>query len=201
MKLAYSAASPYVRKVSVCAEELGLAPRIENVPTKVVPSEPNRAYGRSAPLMKVPSLETGDGTVLFDSIVICEYLDHLSGSPRLFPAGDARWRALRLHALADGILDAAILTRYETFLRPEPLRWDAWVQGQLLKIDQALDALEQSAGSLQGIDIGTISTGCALGYLDFRFGDRPWREGRPKLAAWYEGISQRESFRKTVPRA
>src|SRR5678815_4125058 len=117
MRLHYSAASSYVRKVSICAEELGLANRIENVPTKVLPSEPNREYGKSAPLMKVPALELDDGTVLYDSVVICEYLDHLAGGKLFPPAGDARWRALRLHAPANGLLDAAILTRYETFLR------------------------------------------------------------------------------------
>lgn len=201
MKLHYSPASPYVRKVNVCAEELGLAPRIEIVPTKVVPSEPNREYGKVAPLMKVPSLELDDGTVLFDSIVICEYLDSLAGG-KLFPAaGDARWKALRLHALADGILDASILARYENFLRPAELRWQAWTQGQLAKVDQGLDFLEDCAGELKGLDIGSISVGCALGYLDFRYGDRDWRGKHPKLAAWFEAISKRESFRRTVPKA
>lgn len=201
MKLHYSPASPYVRKVNVCAEELGLASRIEIVPTKVLPSEPNRDYGKVAPLMKVPSLELDDGTTLYDSVVICEYLDHLAGGKLFPPAGDARWRALRLHALANGILDAAILARYESFLRPVELRWDAWTQGQLAKVDQGLDFLERSVGELQGIHIGTISVGCALGYLDFRFADRGWRKSHPKLGAWFDEISKRESFRKTVPKA
>jgi glutathione S-transferase len=191
-----------VRKVNICAEELGLASRIENVPTKVVPSEPNREYARSAPLMKVPSLVLDNGTVLFDSVVICEYLDNLAGGGKLFPApGEARWRALRIHALANGILDAAILARYENFLRPEPLRWDAWTQGQLAKVDQGVDELERSAGELKGMDIGSIAAGCVLGYLDFRYADRDWRGKHPKLAAWFEETSKRESFKKTVPRA
>ena len=202
MKLAYSSASPYVRKVNICAEELGLASRIENVPTKVLPSEPNRDYARSAPLMKVPSLTLDDGTVLFDSVVICEYLDSLAGGNKLFPPpGNARWKALRTHALANGILDAAILTRYETFLRPEAMRWDAWTQGQLLKVDQGLEELERAAGELKGLDIGSITVGCTLGYLDFRFGDRNWRGKHPRLAAWFEEISKRDSFKKTVPKA
>jgi glutathione S-transferase len=202
MKLAYSSASPFVRKVNVSAEELGLANRIENVATKVLPTEPNRDYGKAAPLMKVPSLTLDDGTVLFDSIVICEYLDSLAGGNRLFPgSGDARWRALRLHALANGILDAAVLTRYETFLRPEGLRWDAWTQGQLTKVDQGLDELEAEAGAFKSLNIGTITVGCALGYLDFRFADRNWRGTHPKLAGWFDEISKRESFRKTVPKA
>ena len=202
MKLYYSSASPYVRKVLVCAHECGLSDQIELVPTKVVPSEPNRDYARVAPLMKVPSLERDDGSVLFDSAVICEYLDSKSKGPRLFPApGDARWQALRLHALADGILDAAVLCRYENVVRPAELRWKAWIDGQLLKVDQALDFLEHNAGELEGLHIGAVGVGCALGYLDFRYADRNWRGGRPKLAAWWETASRRPSFEKTVPHA
>ena len=201
MKLHFSAASPFVRKVLVCAHEVGLADRIEIVPTKVVPSEPNRDYGRVTPLMKVPALERDDGSTLFDSVVICEYLDSLSRGVKLFPpAGDARWRALRMHALADGILDAAVLTRYETFLRPAELRWRAWIDGQLLKVDQALDFLEANAPDLDAMTIGSVGAGCALGYLDFRFGDRQWRNGRPGIAAWFETMSKRPSFQNTVPK-
>jgi glutathione S-transferase len=201
MKLFYSAASPFVRKVLVCASECGLDGRIEQVPTKVLPSEPNREFGKANPLMKLPALERDDGLVLFDSIVICEYLDSLSNGARLFPpAGDKRWHALRLHALADGILEAAVLTRYETFLRPEALRWKEWIAGQLLKIDQSLDFLEQHPADLEGLTIGTVAVGCALGYLDFRFAERKWRDGRPKLAAWFETMSRRPSFEKTVPK-
>jgi glutathione S-transferase len=200
MKLYYSAASPFVRKVNVCAIERGLDGRIERLPTKVVPSEPNRDYGKANPLMKVPALETDEGITLFDSIVICEYLDSIGDKPRLFPAeGAARWRALRLHAVADGILDASVLNRYETAVRPQELRWKAWMDGQFLKVDQALDLLERNVGDLGGINIGTLAVGCALGYLDFRFADRRWRDGRPKLAAWFEPIASRPSFAKTVP--
>ncbi len=202
MKLYYSTASPFVRKVLVCAYERGLDGQIEQVATKVVPTEPNRDYAKVAPLMKLPSLERDDGLVLFDSVVICEYLDSLGTGPRLFPLeGDARWRALRMHALADGILEAAVLTRYETVVRPEPLRWKAWIDGQLLKVDQSLDFLEAHVRDLEGLTIGTVSVGCALGYLDFRYADRNWRGGRPKLAAWWETGSRRPSFEKTVPHA
>jgi glutathione S-transferase len=202
MKLYYSSASPFVRKVLVCAHELGIADRIELATTKVLPSEPNRDYARVSPVMKVPALERDDGPVLFDSVVICEYLDSLSKGSKLFPAvGEARWRALRLHALADGILEAAVLTRYENALRPAELRWKTWSEGQLLKVDQALDFLEQNARDLEGMNIGTIAVGCALGYLDFRYAERKWRDGRPKLAAWFEAIAKRPSFEKTVPHA
>jgi len=202
VKLYFSAASPFVRKVLVCAHERGLDAAIERIPTKVLPSEPNREFGRVAPLMKLPALERDDGKTLFDSIVICEYLDTLPGGPRLFPAdGEPRWQALRLHALADGILDAAVLGRYETAVRPTELRWPAWLEGQLLKVEQALDELEREASRFEGLDIGTIAAGCALGYLDFRYADRKWRDKRPGLARWFETISRRPSFEKTVPRA
>jgi glutathione S-transferase len=202
VKLRYSSASPFVRKVLVTAHECGLADRIELVPTKVLPTEPNRDLGRLAPLMKLPTLVRDDGESLFDSIVICEYLDSLAKTAKLFPpSGDARWKALRLHALGDGMLEAAVLCRYENAVRPEPLRWAAWTDGQLLKIDQSLDFLEQHAADLEGLTIGTVTIGCALGYLDFRFADRKWREGRPKLAAWFDTMSRRPSFEKTAPKA
>jgi glutathione S-transferase len=202
MKLYYSPSSPFVRKVLVCAQERGLDASIEQIPTKVLPTEPNRDYGRVAPLMKLPALERDDGGLLFDSIVICEYLDSQPGGPRLFPPeGERRWRALRLHALADGILDAAVLTRYETAVRPAELRWQSWIDGQLLKVDQALATLEREAPGLDGLDIGTIAVGCALGYLDFRYADRRWRDHHPQLAKWFEPVSRRPSFEKTVPHA
>ena len=200
MKLYYSSTSPFVRKVMVCALEHGLADSLELVTTKVVPSEPNREYARVAPLIKVPALVRDDGMVLFDSIVICEYLDSLGKGQRLFPpSGDGRWKALRLHAAADGILEAAVLARYENFVRPEPLRWKAWTDGQIVKVDQALDFLEQNRADLEGVTIGTIAVACALGYLDFRYADRNWRGSHPKLAAWYEEMAKRPSLQKTVP--
>ncbi len=202
MKLYYSPASPFVRKVLVCAYERGLEGRIEQITTKVVPSEPNREYARVTPLMKLPALQCDDGLVLFDSVVICEYLDSLSKAPRLFPPeGPARWRALRMHALADGILDAAVLGRYETAVRPAESRWDAWLKGQLAKVDQSLDFLEANLREVEELDIGAVAVGCALGYLDFRYADRRWRDGRPQLAAWFEPMSRRPSFVKTVPHA
>jgi len=201
MKLYYSATSPFVRKALVCAHECGLASGLELVATKVVPTEPNREYGQVAPLIKVPALVRDDGMVLFDSIVICEYLDSKSKGARLFPPeGDARWKALRLHAAADGILEAAVLARYENFVRPEPLRWKAWTDGQLLKVDQALDFLEKNRADLEGITIGTVAVGCALGYLDFRYADRDWRGKHPKLGAWFAEIAKRPSFQATMPK-
>jgi glutathione S-transferase len=201
MKLRYSAASPYVRKVRVVAIEKGLAGRIETVPTQVSPNKDSTDVAGDNPLMKVPSLTTDDGMSLYDSPVICEYLDSQGSGPTLFPApGKARWTALRRQALGDGILDAALLSRYETFLRPKEFLWKDWVDGQQRKVKAGLDALEQEADSFgKGVDIGLITIGCALGYLDFRFAADEWRKGHPKLAAWYEGFAARPSMRETVP--
>jgi glutathione S-transferase len=202
VKLSYSAASPFVRKVMVVAFETGLAPRIERVATTVAPNQVNAEYQRAQPLAKVPALTLDDGTVLYDSRVICEYLDSLNQGPKLFPAaGAARWTALRRQALGDGICDAAVLNRYETFLRPEEKRWDQWSDGQMRKVRGSLDALEGEAPSFgDSIDIGTIAIGCALGYLDFRYASEHWRSGRPKLAAWYEKLAARASMQETQPK-
>jgi glutathione S-transferase len=183
------------------AHEARLAGRVEKVDTKVGPVSINEAYQHEAPLAKVPALTTDDGVVLYDSRVICEYLDSLHQGPKLFPAsGAARWTALRRLALGDGICDAAVLNRYEIALRPEERRWPEWTQGQMRKVRGALDALEAEAGSFgNGVDIGLIAIGCALGYLDFRYPDERWREKRPKLAAWFETFSKRPSMAATAP--
>ena len=135
MKLHSNPASPYGRKVKVVAHETGLFPRlsIHNLQTSAV--GPDLALVADNPLGKIPCLVLDNGGALYDSRVICEYLDTLHQGARLFPAGGAeRWEALRLQALGDGIMDAALLARYETFLRPEALRWTAWVDGQLDKV-------------------------------------------------------------------
>jgi glutathione S-transferase len=202
MKLFYSATSPYVRKVTIAAVEKGLDGRIERVPITVAPHQPSPDFGRRHnPLMKVPTLVRDDGSVLYDSIVICEYLDSL-GEPTLFPpSGEARWDALRRNALADGLLDAALLLRYET-LRPAELHWPAWIEGQRLKIELALAAAEQEAASLpQVFDIGQVALACALGYLDLRFGELRWRSAHPALAAWFAVVSERPSVRGSAPPA
>ncbi|MEP7207479.1 MAG: glutathione S-transferase family protein [Casimicrobiaceae bacterium] len=202
MKLFFSPTSPYARKVLACAHEVGLADALELVTMTVSPAQPNHDYAVRNPLMKVPALERADGVTLLDSVVICEYLD-AKGGGKLFPReGDARWLALRLHALADGVLDAALLARYETMVRPAPLRWDAWVDGQYAKIDHTLDALDADAATLErSFDIGQLALACALGYLDFRFAQRPWRDGRDALARWHEHVSPRASLHATRPPA
>ncbi|WP_238182054.1 glutathione S-transferase [Methylobacterium trifolii] len=201
MKLFYAPASPYARKVLVVAHELGLADAIETVSVSVTPIAREAGTAAHNPLGKVPTLVTDTDGALFDSRVICEYLDARSAGPRLFPAdGPERWAALGQQALADGLLDAALLTRYERAVRPEHLRWDAWDAGQIAKVAAALDRIESLApGFAHRIGIGPIAVACALGYLDFRFPDLGWRSGRPAAAAWFETFGQRPSMAATRP--
>ncbi len=201
MKLRYSPTSPYVRKVSVTAIELGLTGRIERVPTDL--QDGNSGIAEHNPLGKVPALILDDGGVLYDSPVICEYLDRLHDGPPIFPVGGpARWTALRQQALGDGILDAAILRMLEMVRRPEKFRWQGWIDHQTAKVTRAVERFEAEAAALEGpLTIGRITAGCALGYLDFRAPELDWRAGRPKLAAWYEDFAQRLAMRETVPKA
>lgn len=203
MKLRYSPASPYVRKCLVLAHEAGLAGRIDIVPT--VTADPASGLAGDNPLGKIPALIVRDGQVLFDSPVICEYLDSLHRRPKLIPArGKARWTALRRHALADGILDASLLRRYEG-MRPANERSVTWDEKQKGVVTRALDVLEKEAKDLskpggKRTTIGHIAIGCALGYLDFRFGAENWRAGRPNLARWYEAYAKRPAMAATVPK-
>ena len=201
MKLHYNVASPYVRKVVAVAIETGLRERLELAERKMSPVNPSAELNRDNPLGKIPCLVTDDGMVLYDSRVVCEYLDGLHRGPKMFPAAEpARWEALRRQAEGDGMLDAGVGARYETFLRPEERRWLEWVQGQKAKIARALDALDGEAASFgDTVDIGTITIGCALGYLDFRYAADDWRRGRPELAAWYDTFARRPSMAETAP--
>ena len=194
MKLYFSPFSPYVRKCLVTAHEVGLADRISLLPSAVHPVQRDPVVMASNPLSKVPTLITDDGQALYDSRVICEYINHLGGG-QLFPiAGPARWRALTLQSLADGMLDAALLVRYEGNARPEALRWAEWTNGQMDKISTSMAALEASSDMRhQNADIGTLSLGCTLWYLDLRFADLGWRARFPQLAAWAAEFGQRAS--------
>ncbi|HTR17430.1 MAG TPA: glutathione S-transferase N-terminal domain-containing protein [Acetobacteraceae bacterium] len=196
MKLFYSPTSPYVRKVAAAAITLGLDQRIERIPTNA--HESPAALVAANPLSKVPTLVTDDGTALFDSPVICEYLDEISDDITLFPPhGAARWRALRLQALGDGILDAAVLARMES-QRPSEAARDAVIARQKGIIAHALDALEAEPPPVH-LDIGAIAVACALGYLDLRFAEDAWRQNRPALAGWFEEISRHKGLAETAP--
>lgn len=198
MRLRHNSASPFVRKVMVCAHELGLTNKIELLDTVVSPVSANATLAGENPLMKIPALVTDDGEVLFDSPVICEYLDSLAGGGKLFPvSGKARWTALRQQALGDGILDALILCRYEVAARPEEKRFSGWTDGQTKKAHQGLAVLEKE--DLSGRTIGTITAGCTLGYLDFRFPNDGWRMRHPKLAEWYKSVGALPSMQATKP--
>jgi len=198
MKLHFSPKSPYVRKVMVCAHELGLVPRLELVRSVAAMLVPNPAIMADNPLSKIPTLVLADGRTLFDSVVICEYLDALGGG-RLFPReDDAKWQALRWHALGDGLLDLSILWRNERERQvPLPALLEAFerkARACLALLDGEADALVQAPFS-----IGHVTLGCALGYLDYRFDALGWRALAPRLAAWQAGLARRPSFIATEP--
>ncbi|HJT12841.1 MAG TPA: glutathione S-transferase [Dongiaceae bacterium] len=193
MKLRYSTTSPFVRKVHVLALETGQIDKIELV--KTVTTDPD--LGRDNPLQKVPAMELDDGSSLYDSRVICEYLDSRAGGKFFPPAGPARWTALRRQALADGMADAAVLRMMES-KKPENLRSADWDKRQKLKVTQGLAALEADHLGPQ-LDIGTLMVAIVLDYLDFRFKAEDWRPAHPKLAAWHKTFSERASLKKTLP--
>ena len=198
MKLYFSPFSPYVRKCLVVGHELGLDARITLLPSSAHPVTRDQAIIANNPLGKVPTLLTDDGQALYDSRVICEYLDDLADGS-LFPkTGAARWQALTLQSLADGMLDAALLARYEDVARPEPIRWKEWRAGQLDKVETSLAHLESNLQTLAGrVDIGSLSMACALWYLDVRFAELQWRGRYPKVADWYLAFGLRPSTQMT----
>ena len=201
MKLHWSPRSPYVRKAMIVAHETGVADRLELVRSVVAMSRPNHDVLRDNPLGRIPTLVTGDGTILFDSTVICEYFDSLHTGPKLFPpAGGERWQALRWHALGDGMLDTLIVFRNEREQPPAQQNQD-WLANFALKIARSLDAIERETAALDAapFGIGHVAIACALGYLDFRFADLGWRDGHPRGAAWFAKIVERPSVKLTTP--
>jgi glutathione S-transferase len=203
MKLFHTPTSPFVRKVLIAAHELGLAEGIETTFLRPSPLATDATLSRENPLSKIPVLVLDDGTSLFDSCVICEYLDTLHAREKLVPtAGKERWRVLRTQALADGILEAGIQIFYERAHRPEELQWEAWQDGQAAKARQGLDYLDEHVAELRGaVDLGQIAVASAIGWLEFRKVLPSVRDGRDALFAWYDAFRERPSMKATEPRA
>ncbi len=200
MKLFFSPTSPYVRKVTVLAIEKGLDGKIERMATSASPLTRGADLVAKNPLGKVPCLITDDGRALFDSSVICAYVDSLK-APALRPAGQAAFDDMTLESLADGLLDAGILMRYEGAMRPEAKRWEEWTSGQMAKLTGAIDAMETTyAKQLTGpLTPGQIACACALGWFDFRYAQVDWRKAHPKVAAFMTAMNDRPSMKATVP--
>lgn len=202
MVLHHSPTSPYVRKAMILLMEAGMTDRVELAAAMGTPVDPGSMPVGANPLGKIPALERPDGCTLYDSRVITRYLATLAtDGPDFYPEGPRLWEVLTLEATADGVLDAAILMRYETALRDEVGQSEAWIDGQWSKVARSLDALESRwMAHLAGpLCMGQIAVGCALGYLDFRHDARNWRETRPALAAWYAEFNQRPSMQATPP--
>lgn len=203
MTLFHNSLSPFVRKVMVLLHETGQTDRVALQDCVLTPVSPDPALNEDNPLGKIPALRLADGNVIHDSRVILDYLDHQHvGNPLIPRDGSARWRRLTLASLADGIMDASVMVRYEVALRPPEKHWDAWLDGQRDKIRRALALLEKDAIAelTSHFDVAAISVACALGYLDLRHPDLAWRESNPQLADWYFEVSQRPSMLATMPK-
>ncbi len=198
MKLYYTTNSPFARKVLMAAIERKLNGSIERI--ILSPWAEGNPVAEVNPAGKVPTLVTDDGLALYDSPVICEYLDSFGSQPRLFPPNGAmRWLALRQNALADAMLDAMIARRLES-RRPDGERSKGWMERQLTSVNRCLGAMESEAEKLSGaVTIGQIAIFCALAHLDFRFADEPWKPQHPKLAKWFKDFSARDSAQSTIP--
>lgn len=202
MKLFFSPLSPYVRKVNVVLHELGKVDQVDYAEIATTAFDTDKGLMASNPLGKIPALERPEGTTLYDSRVICRYLnDTFKGS--LYPTGARQWETLTLEATGDGIMDCAVSMAYEVRLRPEDQQSPQWVEAQWAKIDRGLSALNARWMShLQGpLDIGQISVGCALGYIDLRHGARGWRTGNEALATWFESFDSRPAMQASAPPA
>jgi glutathione S-transferase len=201
MLLHWSPRSPFVRKVMILAHEVGLADRIETVRTLVSGSTPNIELMKQNPQSRLPTLVLADGTVVYDSAVICEYLDSLHGGAKMFPpAFPERLTVQRRHALGDGILDTLIMWRGEQ-LRPPEQQSIKHMQAWKLKTVVSVDALEAEADAFAGspFSIGHIAIGVALTYIDFRFPELGWRDGHKRLKGWHETFVARPSVKANEP--
>jgi len=201
MKLTFSPASPFARKVRIAAIETGLIDRIEFTTATVAPGQANEEYSKITPLKKLPVLILDNGDVILDSYVIVEYLDELAGGGKLIPAsGPERWKVKSAHSLLQGMLDAMLLCRYEGMVRPEPLRWKAWSDDHWNRAWTGMAHFENKPEMLSGpFNIAQIGLVCVLGYADFRFADCGWRKAYPKLDAFHQKMLARPSVKISVP--
>jgi len=200
MLLHWSPRSPYVRKVMIAASEMGLAEQLHCVRTVVGGTTPHLELMQENPLGKIPTLVLADGTIIYDSPVVCEYLDSLHNGPKLFPTGPERITAMRRLALGDGMLDVALALLSERFRpaeRQSQPHMDLW-RGKLVA---CVPALEKEADALASspYSIGHLAIGIALAYLDFRFAELNWRDGHPKLAAWHATFNARPAVAANPP--
>jgi glutathione S-transferase len=200
MKLTFSPASPFARKVRIAAIELGLIDKIELVPATVAPGTANDEYSKITPLKKLPVLILNDGDVILDSYVIVEYLNELAGG-RLIPGyGPRRWQVKTDHSLINGMLDSMLLCRYEKMVRPQGLQWQAWSDDHWNRAWIGMARFENRPDVLNApLDIAQISLVCVLGYADFRFADCGWRKAFPKLDAFHQKMLERPSVKISVP--
>ena len=202
MKLSFSAASPFARKVRIAAIELGLIDKIEFTPATVAPGTVNEDYSKITPLKKLPVLITNDGDVILDSYVIVEYLNETAGGALIPAYGRARWRAKTNHSLLNGMLDSMLLCRYEKMVRPQGLQWQAWSDDHWNRAWTGMARFENMPEVLDGpFDISQIGLVCVLGYADFRFADCGWRKAYPKLDAFHQKMLERPSVQISVPPA
>ena len=201
MKLTFSPASPFARKVRIAAIETGLIDKIEFTPATVAPGQANEEYSKITPLKKLPVLILDNGDVILDSYVIVEYLDELAGGGKLIPAsGPERWKVKSDHSLLQGMLDSMLLCRYEGMVRPEPLRWKAWSDDHWNRAWTGMARFENKPDVLSGpFNIAQIGLVCVLGYADFRFADCGWRKAYPKLDAFHQKMLERPSVKISVP--
>ncbi len=202
MTLYTNTASPFARKVLILLHETGQLDRVTLQQTTLTPVNPAAELNDDNPAGKIPALRLADGNVIHDSRVILDYLDHQHvGNPLIPRDGSARWRRLTLASLADALLDAALLIRYEQVLRPQEKHWDVWLDNQQEKIERSLNYFEQDAITelSSAFDVAAISVAAALGYIDFRQPDLAWRNRYPRLANWYFEVSKRPSMQATQP--
>jgi glutathione S-transferase len=203
MKLSFSPASPFARKVRIAAIETGLIDKIEFVPATVAPGTPNDEYSKITPLKKLPVLILDNGDVVLDSYVIVEYLDELAGGGKLIPAsGPTRWKVKSDHSLLQGMLDSMLLCRYERMVRPKELHWKAWSDDHWNRAWSGMAHFENHPEMLsRPFDISQIGLICVLGYADFRFADCGWQKAYPKLNAFHQKMLERPSVKISVPPA